>query len=212
MFIKKIAALLLFMLLALPAFSQTNQETPMQAEESKPFEIGVSFDWISKTQLQRDENIKQIQGILFSEKTVLKYPKNKFKEKYKTYWKDPDFLKHYEEISASKKEDDEKNYCGFYWKNILVAYGIQYKNDMENITYYDAMGNLRWVDVFSNNYPTFPYWSFQYSRNGEMVGAFYYVSDYDQYVFNPNKKFIGRWYKENMYNKNAKIIMTRSNW
>lgn len=209
---KKFIILVLFLFLALPVFAQTNPETPMPAEEAKPFEIGVSFDWISKTQLQRDENIKQIQEILFSDKTVMKYPKKVFKEKYESRWKDPDFLQHYEQISAGKKEDDERNYCGFYWKNVLVAYGIQYKNEMENVTYYDALGNLRWVDVFSKDYPKFPYWSYQYARNGEMVGAFYYVSDYDQYVFSPSKKFMGRWYKENMYNRNAKVIMTRTNW
>ena len=210
---KKIIISILFIFLALPAISKQKAENPSTLEESTiTIEAGVSFDWIPKTQLQRDENIKQIQTVLFNEKTVMKYPKKTFKEKYEYYWKDPDFLQHYEEISSGKKEDTDKNYCGFYWKNILVAYGIQYKNDMKNITYYDAIGNLRWVDVFSADYPVFPYWSYQYSKSGEMVAAYYYISDYDQYVFNPKKKFIGRWYKENMYNKNAKIIMKRTSW
>ena len=187
------------MFLTLPVFAQT-------------LECGVTFDWISKTQIQRDENIAQIQNILFSEKTHAKYTKKEIKSQYLEFFKDKDARQNYIEISNGKKEDAQKYYCAFYWKNFLVAYGIQYKNNMKNIYYYDAMGNLRWVDVFSDNYPKFPYWSYQYYKTGELVASYYYVSEYDQYIFDPNKKFKGRWYKENMYNKNAKIIMTRSNY
>lgn len=203
---KKIIISILLTFLALPVFSQPSENT-------KPLECEISFDWISKTQLQRDENIKQIQNILFNDKTALDYSKKEFRKKYSAFWKDKDFLKNYEDISLhNKKEDADKYYCGFYWEKLLIAYGIQYKNNMKNIYYYDAMGNLRWVDVFSNDYPKFPYWSHQYYRNGDLVAAYYYVSNYDQYVFDTNKKFKGRWYKEKMYNKNAKVIMTRSNW
>lgn len=200
------------LLFASPVFSEPIVNTPASLDEVKPFEIGVSFDWISKTQLQRDENIKQIQNILFTDKTTVKYPKKTFKEMYKTFWRDKDYLNTYEAISNGKKEDDQKHYCGFFVKKLLIAYGFQYKNNMKNIYYYDAMGHLRWVDVFSAEYPKFPYWSYQYYRNGELVAAYYYISDYDQYVFTPDKKFKGRWYKEKMYNRNAKVIMTRSNW
>lgn len=201
---RKIITLILIMLIALPAFSQ-----PV-GENQKPFEAGVEFDWISKTQIQRDENIKEIQTILFNDDTVSKYEKGEFKQKYSDFLKDKDFLKNYEEISNGKKEDADKNYCGFYWNKLLIAYGIQYKKNMGNIFYYDSLGNLRWVDVFSKDYPVFPYWSYQYYRNGKMVAAYYYKSSYDQYIFDSNKRFQGRWYKENMYNRNAKIIMTRT--
>lgn len=198
----------LLILFALPVFSQQLTE-----ECAKPYEVGIEFDWISKTQLQRDENIAQIQNSLFSAATVTKYPKKEFREKYTKFLKDKDHLTNYEEISHGKKEDSDKNYCGFFLKNkLLIAYGIQYKNNMKNIYYYDAMGGLRWLDAFSDNYPNFPYTSYQYDVNGKLVAAYYYVSDIDQYVFGPNKSFMGRWYKEKMYNKNAKVIMTRSNY
>lgn len=197
------------MFLALPVYSQTVDNVE---ENSKPIEVGVTFDWISKTQLQRDENIAQIQNLLFSQETALKYNKKDFKSHYAEFFKDKDARVNYIEISNGKKEDAQKYYCAFYWKKFLIAYGVQYKNNMKNIYYYDAMGNLRWVDVFSKNYPEFPYISYQYYRNGGLVAAYYYVSDYDQYIFDPNRKFQGRWYKENMYNKNAKVIMTRSNY
>ena len=206
---RRILALIALMFLTLPVYSQSTQNVQ---EDSKPLECGVTFDWISKTQIQRDENITQIQNILFSEKIKTKYNKKEIKSQYLEFFKDKDARQNYIEISNGKKEDAQKYYCAFYWKNFLVAYGIQYKNNMKNIYYYDAMGNLRWVDVFSDNYPRFPYQSYQYYKTGELVASYYYVSGYDQYIFDPNKKFKGRWYKENMYNKNAKIIMTRSNY
>lgn len=207
-FIKLIKGLIVFILLmnfSTPAFL-------VSAEEVKPFECEITFDWISKSQLQRDENISQIQKILFQDNGVVKYSKKEFNKKYFDFLKNKDYLLDYEEISKGKKEDTEKNYCGFYVGKVLIAYGIQYKNNPKIIYYYDALGNLRWVDSFSENYPNFPYWSYQYYRNGKLVAAYYYTSEYDQYVFDENKKFKGRWYKEKMYNKNAKVIMTRTNW
>lgn len=197
---KKILTILILFLFALPAISQT-------------IEGGVSFDWISKTQLQRDENISQIKNILFTDNTVINFPNKEFKTKYKKFLKDKDNRENYVEISKGKKEDKDKNYSGFFLKNgLLLAYGIQYKNNMKVIYYYDAMGNLRYIDTFSANYPKFPYFSYQYNMKGDMVAAYYYVSDYDQYVFAPNKTFKGRWYKEKLYNRKAKVIMTRSNY
>ena len=64
-FMKKVIILLVFILLASPSFAKT-------------IECGVDFDWISKTQLQRDENIAQIQNILLSNPTIAKYPKKEF--------------------------------------------------------------------------------------------------------------------------------------
>lgn len=204
---KKFFVFLCFIFLALPVFSQTAEDA------SKPLECGVTFDWISKTQLQRDENIKQIQDILFNEKTVLKYSKKEFNALYKDFLKDKDSMQHYMEISAGKKEDAEKYYAAFFLKNgLLVAYGIQYKKNMENVYYYDAMGNLRFVDIFSKGYPNFPYYALQYDTKGKLIGTIYFVNLDDQYIFNPDKSFKGRWYKEKMYNRNAKVILTRSNW
>lgn len=201
---KKFIAIL-FILISFPCFVFAQEET-------KPLEIGLTFDWISKSQLQRDENIKQIQGTLFDTNTILRYEKKEFREKYSEFLKNKNYLTDYEEISHGKKEDTDKYYCGFFFKKMLVAYGIQYKKNMKNIYYYDAMGTLRWLDIYSCDYPKFPYWSYQYERNGKMVAAYYYISDADQYVFSPDKVFKGRWYKDKMYNKNAKVIMTRSNY
>lgn len=203
---KKIFVIVLLVFLALPCFS-------IQIEENKPLQCELTFDWVSKTQLQRDENIKIIQDILFNEKTALKYPKKEFKAKNSAFLKDKNYRQHYVEISNGKKEDNDKYYAGFFLKNgLLVAYGIQCKNNMKNIYYYDAMGNLRFVDFYSDNYPQYPYYALQYDMSGYLIGTIYFVSEYDQYIFNPDKTFKGRWYKEKMYNRNAKVILTRSNY
>lgn len=209
---RKIVILFLLIFLAQPCFSLPVQTTSDLAEDTKTFHCEISFDWISKTQLQRDENIKEIQNILFSNTTVTKYKKKEFQQMYSENWKNKNYLKDYDEISSGKTEDDEKKYCGFYYGKLLVVYGIQYKNAPKHKYYYDAMGGLRWVDVFSENYPKFPYWSYQYYRNGKLTAAYYNLSDYDQYIFDANKKFIGRAYKEKIYDKNAKVIMTRTNF
>lgn len=199
-------------MLALPAFSSPIVASPDLVQEMKPLACGVTFDWISKTQMQRDENIQQIQNILFSEKTVSKYSRKEFKKSNATFWKNKNYLQDYEDIAKGKKEDADKYYCGFHIGKLLFAYGIQYKKDLKHIYYYGTLGGLRWIDIFSDSYPKFPYWSYQYYRNGEMVAAYYYVSESDQYVFNPDKKFKGRWYNDKFYNRNAKVIMTRTNW
>lgn len=212
-FMKKITVLLLFIFLALPAISKQKAEKPTPPEEpSMTIKAGVSFDWITKTQLQRDENIKQIQNILFTEEIGQNYSKKEFKEKYKDEFKDKNNFQNYTDVSAGKREDQNNFYCGFYRDKLLVAYGIQHKADLNTVYYYDALGNLRWVEIFGGKYPAFPSWSYQYYRNGKLVAAFYNLSEYDQYLFNEKKQFIGRAYKENIYNRNAKVIMTRTNY
>lgn len=209
---KKIFIALFVMFFALPAFSEPVVNSPLMEDADKCLEAGITFDWPSKTQFQRNEEIKQIQNTIFNDKTVMRYSKKEFKKTYAEFIKQKDYLNLYDAISNGKKEDDDKYYCGFYLGKLLIAYGIQYKNNMKNIYYYDAMGSLRWVDVYSSNYPNLPYWSYQYYRDGKMVAAYYYVSTYDQYVFDPNKRFRGRWYKDKLYNSRAKVIMKRSNW
>lgn len=198
---KKFFLLLMILFLSSPCFAQ-----------DKVLQGVVEFDWITKTQIQRDENIEQVKNIVFNDDTIFKYDKNEFKSSIADFKKNKNFLNDYDEIKSGKKEDDEKYYCGFYWKKLLVAYGIQYKKDKTQVYYYDAMGTLRWIDKYSKQYPTFPYWVYQYDTKGRLNAVYYYVSDDDQYVYSPKKEFQGRWYKDKLYNKNAKVVLTRSNF
>ena len=83
---------------------------------------------------------------------------------------------------------------------------------MKNAFYYDAFGRLRFVDVMEGNYPDFPYWSKQYTSNGKMISAIYFVSKDIQYMYEPDGEFQGVWYKDKMFNINAKQVLTRTNW
>ena len=210
---KKVIISIVLIFFALPGICKVSEDKKPNAEKlTTVIEGGVTFDWITKTQIERDENIEKIRNVIFNENTVFKYSKNDFKEKYSQYFKNKNFLTDYEEVLNGKTEDNEKYYCGFYWKKILVAYGIQFKNNPHHVFYYDCMGNLRWIDSFSENYPNFPYWAYQYDKSGKLAAAFYFVSSYDQYAYSERKKFRGRWYKDKLYNRRAKVVMTRSNY
>lgn len=207
-FTKKIIISILFLFLALPAFCEITEPITYSIEG------GISFDWISKSQMQRDENIQQVQNLVFNENTITKYSKKEFKAKYAEFLKDKNHLANYEEISAGKKEDEQAKYCAFkiYNDTIMVMYAIQYKKDLKHVYYYDALGKLCLIDVFAGNFPQYPHAAYQYKVNGELQAAYYYNSKDDQYAFDANKKFRGRWYKENYYNRKAKVIITRTSW
>lgn len=211
---KKILILLILALLALPVGAKQKPETSIWTEGNAPVIEGqVTFDWIGKTQLQRDQNITDIQNKLFNEKTMLKYPSKKFKAQYQEFSKDKESMQHYMAVASGIKEDSDNFYAGFFLKNgLLIAYGIQKKNDLKHIYYYDAMGHLKYIDIYSDNYPKFPYYALQYNLSGKLIGTIYFVSAEDQYIFNPDKTFKGRWFKENLYNRNARIILSRSNY
>lgn len=170
------------------------------------------FDWLDISQIQRDEVIDRYKSELFGEDTVYKYDKKEFKNEYKDFLKDADYKRHYMLVSNNVKETDDENLCGFYRKKLLISYAVQYKNDLKTVYYYDALGKLRYVDKFSENYPNFPYMSKQYRANGSLVSAIYFMSHDMQYMYNDDGSFKGAWYKDKMYDRSAKQILTRTNW
>lgn len=91
-------------------------------------------------------------------------------------------------------------------------YAIQYKNKPRTAYYYSGFGKLRYVDEISDNYPNFPYYSKQYRADGTLAGAIYFTSRDMQYIYEPDGKFKGVWFKEKMFDINAKQILTRTNW
>ncbi len=173
---------------------------------------GVTFDWLTITQEQRDTAVEHFKSIVFTDsKGDMK--KKEFREKYADFLKDPDFKRHYMLASEGFTETDEYNICAFNTRGgLLLIYAIQYKNNLRNTYYYDALGHLRYVDETSENYPNFPYYTRQYRSNGSMVSAVYVESKDVQYIYEPDGKFKGIWYKDKMFNQKAKQILTRTNW
>ena len=172
----------------------------------------AAFDWLDMTQIERDTIIENYKKIIFENDTVFKYDKKEFHAQYKDFLKDPKNKTHYIEASNGITETKTYKLGGFYSGNIMVIYAIQYKNNPKTAYYYDAFGHLKYVDIISDNYPNFPYWSKQYKANGKMVSAIYFVSHDMQYMYEPDGKFQGVWFKDKRYTRNAKQDMTRSNW
>lgn len=213
-FMKKIIFLLCILILGKTVLAADLPETVVK--ENTPASVVLTgnlvFDWLDITQSGRDEVIEKYKSQLFSDETVYKYNKKEFRNEYKDFLKDEDFKRHYMLVSNNVKETDDENLCGFYRGKLLISYAVQYKNDLKTVYYYDALGKLRYIDKFSENYPDFPYMSKQYRSNGTLVSAIYIMSKDMQYMYNSDGSFKGAWYKDKMYDSHARQILTRSNW
>ena len=178
-------------------------------------QAGIEFDWVNMLQLQRDEKIQYYHDILFADENS-SIKKKEFRTMYKDYLKDKNNKTHYRLLSGGVNETAEDNMSGFFrnfrGEPLLFAYAIQPKGDIRHAYYYSAMGGLAYVDDMSENYPNFPYYSKQYRANGTLAGVIYFESKDLQYVYKPNGKFKGVWYKDTMFDDQGKEIMTRSNW
>ena len=187
---------------------KTSDETENNIIEGK-----VSFDWVSKTQLERNKKISEVKNIIYSDSVVTKYKKSQFKSEYEYYLKDKKYKEHYIKITNGEKETATERFAGFYAfsARMLYMYAIQYKNNPKYEFYYDTMGNLRYVDVFSNNFPNYPFYSHKYYVNGELIESAYFESETVQYIFK-DKKFAGVCFNDTIFNEKAKKIMTRTNY
>lgn len=195
---KRIFFIFVFIFLfGFPAFSLT-------------LEGSAEFDWIDLKQAQRDEQISKIHSEIFDEGLIKTYDKKEFRNEYKDFLKDTDFKQTRQEIMNGEKETQEKIISAFFAGKILYAYGIIYKSDLYHCYYYDALGNIFNIEIFEKPYNEYPLVSKQYDKNGKLEAVIYKKGEADEFVYNENGKFLGRWYINNYYNKNGKIIMKRS--
>ena len=171
----------------------------------------IQYDWISKSVLEKEEIISELHDIIFEEPVE---KKKDLKSLFKDKLKDKNHMENYYAASAGYKEYKGNNISAFYAgksKNIYM-YALQDKRDLSKSFYYDALGNLRYVDFIEGDYPDYPYYSIQYRISGKPVSAIYFLSKDCQYMFNPKGEFEGVWYKHNMYNKKNKIILKRTTY
>ena len=168
--------LLILVMLVFGSFAYSADFEQNESVETPVITGGIEFDWLEITQQDRDSIIAKYKSELFPENTVYKFTKKDFKEKYKDFLKDKDYQRHYMLVSNNVTETDDENLCGFYKGRLLISYAVQYKNDLRTVYYYDVLGNLRYVDNMSENYPNFPYSSKQYRVNGTLAGAISFES------------------------------------
>lgn len=193
---------------------------PVQNEEvqvtnvNAPLEATVSFNWLDIDLAQRENQIQHYKDLLFANNSShIYFTKDEFKKEFAKYYKDKDFKLHYMLTNNGVTEDGDAKYCAFFYKKkTLVLYAIQYKNTPNKAFYYTAFGGLRYTDLMSDEYPNFPYTSMQYDQKGQLKSAIYFASKDLQYMFGPDKEFQGIWYKDKMYDKNGKQVLTRTNW
>ncbi len=173
----------------------------------------VVFDWADISKEQRIENANKYKDIVFSDGSNIYLSKNEFKTTYASYKKDKEYKHHYMLTNNGVSEDEDAKYSPFYYrKNTLIIYAIQYKNNFHNSFYYTAFGKLYYVDITSENYPNYPFYSMQYDKNGNFKSAIYFVSPDIQYMYDDKKEFQGVWYKNQMFNLDGKQISTREGW
>ena len=209
---KKFIVILLILLAGKVSPAADLTQVMPDENSNKVLSANVVFDWLDINQIERDAVIEKYKQELFQDDTVYKYKKKSFRSEYKDFLKDPDYQRHYMLTKNNVTETDKENLCGFFRKKILISYAVQYKNDLKTVYYYDALGKLRYIDKFSDNYPNFPYMSKQYRANGTLVSAIYFINEDLQYMYNSDKSFKGAWYKDRMYDRHAKQILTRNNW
>lgn len=186
-------------------------ETEMNAAQ-KPV-VEVAFDWFEIQSDDKAKRINEYREIIFGENSKINLSKEEFKKELSKYKKDTNFKHHYMLANNGVTEDEDAKYNPFYYKNgTLVIYAIMYNNDIHHALYYNPYGKLYYVDITSDNYPDYPYYSMQYDRKGNLKSAIYFVSHDIQYMYNTQGDFIGVWYKDKMYNGDGKEISTREGW
>ena len=171
----------------------------------------IQYDWIKKTDVEKESIIKEVHDIIF-ENDLTK--KSNMKSDFKDMLKDKEHKEHYMAASAGHKEYKDCNISAFYYKNQknIYMYGVQDKKDLSKAYYYDALGHLRYVDYIYGEYPDYPYYAIQYKISGKPVSAIYYVSKDNQYLYEPDGTFKGVWYKHNLYDKHSKVILKRTTY
>ena len=171
----------------------------------------VTYDWINKTEVEKEAIIQEVKDIIF-EQPIEK--QKDFRSQFKDKLKDKNYLENYMAASAGYKESKGNNISAFYFKKMksLYMYALQDKKDVSKAFYYDALGHLKYVDFIYGEYPDYPYYSIQYRITGTPVSAIYFASKDCQYLFTPKGDFEGVWYKHNLYNKKSEIILKRTTY
>ena len=93
----------------------------------------IQYDWINKTQVEKEAIINEIKDIIFVDGEIQK--KENLKQELKEFMQDKEYKKHYIAASAGLKECGEYNISAFYYKNQthIYMYALQDKKDLSKI-------------------------------------------------------------------------------
>lgn len=87
------------------------------------------------------------------------------------------------------------------------SYALNYKNDLTHVWYYDKNGFL--INVEERTSLQYPYRSYKYDSDGELVNMSMRVSEKETFIFSPVGELLGHWIGENCYDENGNVVMTR---
>ena len=185
--------------------------TAVYANYNDIYVADISYDWINKSEVEKEAMISEVHDIIFENPVERqKSLRSQFKDKLK----DKNYLENYLAASAGYKEFKGNNISAFYFGKMksIYMYALQDQKDLTKAYYYDALGNLKYVDFIEGEYPEYPYYSIQYRISGKPVSAIYFISKDCQYLFKPNGEFQGVWYKHNLYDRKNKVILKRTTY
>ena len=170
-------------------------------------EGGVSLDWTAISQGNRDNIVEELKQKLFAN-AEQKTSMDKFAERRK----DVEFRDNRYYIKNKILKLNDRKLAGFYTlgNKLLIAYGVEYEADKTHVYYYNALGQLWYIDVLDKPFDVYPNTSYQYDRKGKLKGVVYNVEDNDQYIYRANGEFSGRCFNLKCYNQKGKLIMTRT--
>lgn len=87
------------------------------------------------------------------------------------------------------------------------SYGIIYKDKPQYVWYYNNDGILTHSEVKSSL--EYPYKTYKYSTDGQLVNMSLRVSKNETYIFKPDGTLIAHWLGQYCYNEAGNIIMSR---
>lgn len=87
------------------------------------------------------------------------------------------------------------------------SYGVNYYKDPSHVYYYDKDGTLINAEIKTSL--EYPYRTYKYAPDGELVTMTMRVSEQETFIFNPHGKLLGHWIGKNCYDENGSILMTR---
>ena len=116
---------------------------------------------------------------------------------------DPNYEENQNALRSGKINLKNRELCKFS----SGIYGVRYKNDPYRAYYYTKDGRLDYTDEKSRL--SYPHNVTTYNLKGNPIGSAYYVSKYEQYIFDKDKNLTTHWIGNIGYDKNGNVKASR---
>lgn len=87
------------------------------------------------------------------------------------------------------------------------SYGIIYKDNPQYVWYYNNDGTLTHSEIKS--LLEYPYKTYKYSADGQLVNMSLRVSKEETYIFKPDGTLVAHWIGQYCYDESGNIVMSR---